>query len=526
MTDDDFGDWLRREREAKRLTQQQLAELAGVSGQQISNIEVGRTTRPQEATRKKLIAALASQPSIQPVDNSGPVDAPAPAVSADFEIVREVGRGRFGTVYEGRDLTLGRRVAIKIVRESGDAVLTALGQARVLARASHPNIIIVHSVVRIKDPETGVARDAIVMEFVEGHNLGERLKGDPLTVEEVRTIGLGLINGLAHLHDQGLVHQDLHEDNVLLVGAQAKLIDPMHLTTLAKLSETARDARIRRDLANLRALLGDVLAHSAVSSARCDDFSAAPERGMSLEDIRRSFDAAFANCETTLDASDKAVTPGGEEASTETEESERGGGPEQPDGGVGRRQHGSRRSWARAGAAVIAVALAVSVGVWFTSGRRMNSIPPPDATTRNDAGLPSATPNSTQQLPSSSNSTSIKAADLPPPAATLNVPERRDDPPEMNCAVPPFVFGAARRYVAVASTEEAAKFIRKNLGILLKAKPNGEVWTTALQHYDKRVSGKPKWVVAVHSMNPRSARAFCRWLLECQGWPEICTDTL
>lgn len=524
MTDDGFGDWLRREREAKRLTQQQLAELAGVSGQQISNIEVGRTTRPQEATRKKLIAALASQPSVQPVDNSSPIAAPAPAVSAHFQIVREVGRGAYGTVYEGRDLTLGRRVAIKIVRESGDAVLTALGQARVLARASHPNIIIVHSVVRIEDPETGVARDAIVMEFVEGQKLGERLKGPPLTVEDVRTIGLGLIDGLAHLHGQGLVHQDLHENNVLLVGAQAKLIDPMHLTTLAKLSETARDGRIRRDLANLRALLGDVLAHSTVPSARRDDFFAAPERGMSLEDIRRSFGAAFANDETTLDASDKGATAEGKGTSTETEESERGGRPEQPDGLVGRSQHGSRRNWARAGAAVIAIALAVSVGVWFTGGRRMNSIPPPDTTTRNDAGPPSATPNSTQQLPSSNTST--KTADLLPPAATLNVPERRDDPPEMNCAVPPFIFGAARRYVAVASTEEAAKFIRKNLGILLKSKPNGEVWTTALQYYDKQVSGKPKWVVAVHSMNPSSARAFCRWLLECQGWTEICTDTL
>src|SRR5579871_775462 len=90
---------------------------------------------------------------------------------AGFWVGPQIGQGEFGTVYEGRDLQLDRRVAIKFVRKSGEAILTATRQARALARANHPNVVAVHCVASLRDPKTGSIRDAIVMEFVEGPKL-------------------------------------------------------------------------------------------------------------------------------------------------------------------------------------------------------------------------------------------------------------------------------------------------------------------------------------------------------------------
>lgn len=489
---DDFGEWLRREREARGCTRQELADLSGISAQQISNIEVGRTAHPQDGTRKKLRDALASTPAARSNHQSAPSNATESASAADFELGGEVDRGAFGTVYEGRDRRLGRRVAIKIVRPSGEGVLSALGQAQILARANHPNVVTVHSVTRIVDPETSESRDAIVMEYLEGEKLSKRLLGPRFDPAEARTIGLGLIEGLRHLHNNSLVHQDLHGENVLLCGGAPKIIDPMHLTTFAQLSEAVRQTRVRRDLASLHAMLLDLLAHSSLASGVQGPFSALPPATISIDEIRKGFESA-------------TTEPGRSDTASDH----------------GKRQEVHRRALSRSvvGATVVALLLISVVGVVI---HRQSSQVPGNSI---DSGKPT--------LASAIAHSSASAAALPasfPIADTSVISSSVMSSPSprsgAQCSLPKFALGAARRYVATSDSEAGARLIKAQLRVLLGQQPKSGAWSTAVHHYATRVGGKTKWVVVFQSMSPGSASAFCEWLLRCQGWPEICVDRL
>lgn len=145
-----------------------------------------------------------------------------------FEIVRELGRGGMGVVYEARQLALGRSVAIKVIAGSG------LGSPRLeerfereiaaLARISHPNIVKVFG--------TGYVREApyIVMELVSGESLERRLQGPPARTseqfDELVGIGLALARALDHAHEQGVIHRDVKPGNVMLhADGQPVLLD-------------------------------------------------------------------------------------------------------------------------------------------------------------------------------------------------------------------------------------------------------------------------------------------------------------
>ncbi len=146
------------------------------------------------------------------------------AVLADrFELVREIGRGGFGIVWEARDRQLGRNVAFKAVR-AGDR--TALREERLVreaeaaARLSHPNIVTLHDVGR---SEHG---PYLVLELLRGQTLADRLDQGPIPLREALRIGVEIARGLAHAHAEGVVHRDLKPENVfLLEDGQVKLLD-------------------------------------------------------------------------------------------------------------------------------------------------------------------------------------------------------------------------------------------------------------------------------------------------------------
>lgn len=135
---------------------------------------------------------------------------------AGIEIETPLGRGGMGAVYLGRQLSLDREVAVKVLAsELADDphFLERLErEARVMARLRHPNIVAVHDFQRTEDGA------AIVMEFVEGGSLREKLLQHPngLPVAEALRILRQIAAGLEAAHASGVIHRDMKPENVLM----------------------------------------------------------------------------------------------------------------------------------------------------------------------------------------------------------------------------------------------------------------------------------------------------------------------
>ena len=140
-----------------------------------------------------------------------------------YEIVAAVGAGGMGEVYRSRDSRLGRDVAIKVLPQqfSTDADLKQRfeREARAISSLSHPNICALYDV----GSQDGT--EFLVMEYLEGETLADRLLRGPLPVPELLKIGCDVADALDKAHRQGIVHRDLKPGNVMLTKAGAKLMD-------------------------------------------------------------------------------------------------------------------------------------------------------------------------------------------------------------------------------------------------------------------------------------------------------------
>jgi hypothetical protein len=145
------------------------------------------------------------------------------AVVGRFELVREIGRGGFGVVWEAHDLELRRDVAFKAMRRGAGSELRLkrlMHEAEAAARLSHPNIVTLYDVGHA---EGGAY---LVLELLRGETLARRLTGPRLPLEEALRIARQIAAGLAHAHDHGVVHRDLKPSNVFLSdGGQVKVLD-------------------------------------------------------------------------------------------------------------------------------------------------------------------------------------------------------------------------------------------------------------------------------------------------------------
>ena len=140
-----------------------------------------------------------------------------------YEIVEPLGKGGMGEVYRADDHRLNRSVAIKIVI-GGAGVSAELRErfdreAKAIARLEHPNVCRVYDVGHDRD------LDYLVMEHLEGETLASRMARGHLPVDEAIDITCQIADGLAYIHQQGLVHRDLKPGNVMLTRTSAKLLD-------------------------------------------------------------------------------------------------------------------------------------------------------------------------------------------------------------------------------------------------------------------------------------------------------------
>jgi eukaryotic-like serine/threonine-protein kinase len=140
-----------------------------------------------------------------------------------YEIVSSAGAGGMGEVYRARDIRLERTVAIKVLpaEVSGNPDLKQRfeREARTLSGLQHPNICVLHDV----GSDSGI--DFLVMEFLEGETLADRIKRGPLPIDQMVRLGCEIADALDKAHRAGLVHRDLKPGNIMLTRSGAKLLD-------------------------------------------------------------------------------------------------------------------------------------------------------------------------------------------------------------------------------------------------------------------------------------------------------------
>jgi serine/threonine protein kinase len=214
------------------------------------------------------------------------------------KLFEKLGDGAFADVWRGVD-DLDRPVAVKIVRAAQLGVADALAHARALARTNHPNVVTVYRIDQVIAPDSGESCDCVVMELIAGGTLGQIFAApDLLDDERVRRVGLGVIDGLEHIHRQGLVHGDFHEDNVMVGDDRVKIIDILYRETLALLSTASREFCLRRDLTGLRSLLEILLEHSILGEDAARHFARDIGARPSILDVRAAFESALSSGRT------------------------------------------------------------------------------------------------------------------------------------------------------------------------------------------------------------------------------------
>ncbi|MFO0615647.1 MAG: protein kinase [Polyangiaceae bacterium] len=139
-------------------------------------------------------------------------DLPAGTRVDRYEVQRVIGRGGMGVIYEAHDPRLGRRVALKVMRDAfeGTASERLLREAQALAQVAHPNV------VSVFDAGTAEGRVFLAMTLLEGGTLRAWI-GDPArTRADVLSAMLSAGRGLYAAHERGLVHRDFKPENVLV----------------------------------------------------------------------------------------------------------------------------------------------------------------------------------------------------------------------------------------------------------------------------------------------------------------------